>query len=741
MIEGQETIRRTAAAPKSGPITLPNMPSARSVDEPTDLARIDNTIEQLLSLMGTKSPPKKVGDENLVLGSPGGNYAWWVFRKTVLVGDFSGAKFAGARLEDTTCDEANFRGASFQKATIYGVNLSQNNLSGCDLREAYLGSVNLPDNPDYLRDTDLRVCTFYRCSLLKDLSACKLSGAKFRECKFSSKTKFPSDLKDCDFSNCDLTLCDLSECDLRGADLRGAKLPTNPNHLPKDLTGCNLSGCDLRNLDLSEFKLQGCNFKVAQLPPTTNLPRDLQKCNFEEQDLFNYDLSECVLRGANLSGAKLPRDPHRLPKDLTGCDLSLCDLRHLDLSQFTLRGCDVSGAKFSQDTRFPNDLQGSIFMGMGSDLSNYDLSKCDLRGANLSGATLPRDPNHLPKDLTGCDLSLCDLRHLDLSQFTLQGCDFRGATFSQDTKFPKDLQGCIFAGQDLSSYDLSNSNVQGADFTRAKLPDRRNLPTDLRNCRFGNQDLTAFDLSLFNLEGASFRGANLSGMDLSNLDLSKWDLRGAVLSMAILPEDQNHLPKDLSGCNLSSCDLSRYDLAKFNLSKAIVPDQFSRGANDPSSDKLFSSLQELIPATNGNLLYSLAWPRGTKPPHAHLLCIARVGEAFVLIHEDRELELEGPNRLPLYIRTTIIVDTYGPRIDHPNSINFNYRPVNDFVNLDNALENLSEVINPNRSKMFGRGPSITIIDPHTSQRTVYHTAGKNELSARIRRASDTLHNR
>jgi uncharacterized protein YjbI with pentapeptide repeats len=376
---------------------------------------------------------------------------------------------------------------------------------------------------------------------------------------------------------------------------------------------------------------------------------------------------------------------------------------------------------------------------MGSDLSNYDLSNCDMRGANLFGAKLPTNPDHLPKDLTGCDLSLCDLQHLDLSQFTLQGCNFSGATFSQDTQFPKDLHGCIFADQDLSSYDLSNSNVQGADFTDAKLPER-NLPIDLRNCRFGNQDLTAFDLSLSNLEGASFRGANLSGMDLSNLDLSTWDLRGANLSMAILPEDQNHLPKDLSGCNLSSCYLSSYDLAKFNLSEAILPDEFYRGEDEPSLDKLFSSLQELIPATEEGLLYSLAWPRDSKPPHAHLLCIARVGEAFVLIHEDRELELAGPNELPLYIRTSIIVDTYGPRIDPQNSISFNFYPVNRDFNLNNALRTLSEVINPNRSHMSGRGPSITIIDPLTSKRTVYHTAAKNELSAQIRRASDTLHN-
>jgi hypothetical protein len=234
-------------------------------------------------------------------------------------------------------------------------------------------------------------------------------------------------------------------------------------------------------------------------------------------------------------------------------------------------------------------------------------------------------------------------------------------------------------------------------------------------------------------------------MDLSKLDLSKWDLRGADLFQAILPEDQNHLPKDLSGCNLSNCDLSKYDLAKFNLSKAILPDGFYRGADKPSLDKLFSSLQELIPATNGNLLYSLAWPRGSKPPHAHLLCIARVGEAFVLIHEDRELELAGPYDPPIYVRTTIIVGIDGPRIDPRNSISFNYKAVTDDKNLNNALRTLSEVINPNRSHMSGRGPSITIIDPLTSQRTVYHTAyhtaAKNELSAQISRASDTLHNR
>jgi uncharacterized protein YjbI with pentapeptide repeats len=217
------------------------------------------------------------------------------------------------------------------------------------------------------------------------------------------------------------------------------------------------------------------------------------------------------------------------------------------------------------------DVDSSLVLRAGANLTGKDLRGSDLRAAQLTGARLAR------ANLTDATLIRANLRSANLCGATLQGAQLDDADLHR-----ANLIGANLAGANLTHVNLSRADLTGADLTGA----------DLTAADLTHADFTAANLTLANLTNATLTGADLTLANLTNATLT-----GA----------------DLTHANLTNATLSHVKVARANVRHADVADVVPYGTNVSGADHSDTwdrgALVGLVEADR----WTDDWPEGTVP--------------------------------------------------------------------------------------------------------------------------------
>jgi uncharacterized protein YjbI with pentapeptide repeats len=185
---------------------------------------------------------------------------------------FDGCSFVGAQLEHThfaaaadcdfskaVCTSVGFGAASrckFQKAALERGYFA-GDFSGADFSGATLDDVSFNDQYGYSRGKKPRVAD-------ASFAKAKIQRALFAELHLVSPNFNDADLTGVEFQQCTLENANFRKATLRDAVLVGCKL-SGADFSGADLSGANLAGADLTNAKLAGANLKGANLRGAKL--------------------------------------------------------------------------------------------------------------------------------------------------------------------------------------------------------------------------------------------------------------------------------------------------------------------------------------------------------------------------------------------------------------------------------------------------------------------------------------------
>ncbi|MBT2334434.1 DUF2169 domain-containing protein [Variovorax paradoxus] len=238
--------------------------------------------------------------------------------------------FAGARLHETTIEQARFDDCDFSGAALEHLNLFGLHFERCRFDNARLDYVTFIEQ-SRLQDCSFRGAALHKVGLISciagrldftqaQLEACAwvhtpgddgivFRGATLRTTCFVGT----SSLRNTDFEGATLVQCSLREMPLDGARFVRATLDTC------DLSACSLTGADLGAIDAPDSLFIRADFTRASLRGANLMNANLQKArlvgtDLREANLFRADVSQTLIdsvtetRGAYIEQAKtVPR--------------------------------------------------------------------------------------------------------------------------------------------------------------------------------------------------------------------------------------------------------------------------------------------------------------------------------------------------------------------------------------------------------------------------------------------------
>jgi uncharacterized protein YjbI with pentapeptide repeats len=423
---------------------------------PNDLTGVDIGGEDYSGMKGDPPQPLTLSEPQFIHARAAHtNFERALFFQAVFEStDLTGARFAGAVLENSRFADCRAEGSSFRQATLVGAQIEHCKFNGADFIEATLAGAHFKD------------CEFKEARFTGAI----LAGAIFENCQFDHAALNGADLAGFSlgsdgvgparFEHCSFQQASLSGADLRGAkfldcDLRGATLEKPAIYAafpdpPTDFTGSKIDlsflGASWTNKILTGVSLTPSPGVVSQLNARHAVLIDMQLASF---DLSNADFTHAVMRRVELSKA-----------NLQDAKFDMADLRECNLSGSNLESASFTGASLQGDADYAAAvLSGATLMDANFDdanLSGVDLSYSWFWDVSVAGATLVR------ADFTNAYCAKVEFT--DVAQKAFTGVNFSGACLVNAS-----FKGARCGSLDGERTNFSGACLLGADFTAAQL--------------------------------------------------------------------------------------------------------------------------------------------------------------------------------------------------------------------------------------------------------------------------------
>jgi len=212
-------------------------------------------------------------------------------------------RFNACSLKNAKLSKGNFRGAQFKKAQLQEVESLEIKLSGCDFSRANLGEFMFLKLP--LENTNFTAAELAKASFMQ----CHLKDCNFTEAQLAHTIWAESAMDHCAFDRADLTSACFAATEPEQTQLQ------NIRFVEACLDKANFQGMQMKGADLSSASLKQCNFSAANLT-AANLSNAvanqtlfrkavLTHAKMEHINLCEGSMAKAQLSGASLVGANL----------------------------------------------------------------------------------------------------------------------------------------------------------------------------------------------------------------------------------------------------------------------------------------------------------------------------------------------------------------------------------------------------------------------------------------------------